>query len=314
MPEGPEVRRHADALDAALAGQPVVELSARTKAARAWLAEHPPVLCGRTVKRVFSHGKNLVGVLDGGYFFYSHLMMWGRWQVVARPPETRDRRERARIVTPDATALLFSAPRFEVGEGEPYDAAPYLATLGPDVLPCDGVFDEAAFRARLAAPARADHTVGAVLLDQTLIAGVGNYLRAEILFACRLDPWRRVADLTREDIDCLARTIPEICRRAYHNGGVTVGDGDRERMRGDDTLVYRPGTDWGTRHFVFRRTNLPCLVCGGPVRQLRQLTWRDDENEKERIIYFCPVCQQTDQPLKPVRPSRQRPAPGASAP
>ena len=72
-------------------------------------------------------------------------------------------------------------------------------------------------------------------------------------------------------------------------------------MRAEPGLTYNPESEWGTRHWVFRRTNLPCLVCGGPVRQKRQMTRQDEDGEKERITYFCPVCQGTSVPLPAVK-------------
>ncbi|MBV9470874.1 MAG: hypothetical protein JOZ57_16685, partial [Abitibacteriaceae bacterium] len=143
-------------------------------------------------------------------------------------------------------------------------------------------------------------TVGAALLDQQIVAGIGNYLRAEILFDCRLDPWKRVSDLEQSAIDCLCRSIPLMAQRAYITSA-TVPDDLRTRMKGDDSLVYRPGREYGTRHYVFRRTNLPCLHCGDIVRQLRQVTREDEEGERTRIIYFCPTCQGTSVELKKPR-------------
>lgn len=306
MPEGPEVRRHADALDAALAGRPVTALSARTREARAWLAARPHAFPGQRVQRVWAHGKHLVGEVEGGLFFASHLLMWGRWHVVpADDPAvaTPDRRERARVVTPEAAALLYSAPVFHVGEGDPYAHVPWLADLGPDALPYDGpaAFDRDAFHARLFSGAHGGRAIGAVLLDQTVLAGLGNYLRAEILFACRLDPWRRVDDLLPDDLVCLDREIPRVTRLAYETGGRTVSADDEARMLGDPALTYN-GKPWNARHHVFRRTNLPCLVCGTPIRQQRQVTRAadaDGDADKTRIIYFCPTCQQTDGPVRP---------------
>src|SRR5215217_9444773 len=108
MPEGPEVRKYADALAAALTGRTIVSLEARTKEARKWLQENGSRLVGRRVERVVSHGKHLVGYIEGDFFFHSHLMMWGRWQTFGPARATRkskplvlpekDRRERARIV------------------------------------------------------------------------------------------------------------------------------------------------------------------------------------------------------------------------
>src|SRR6185295_10054606 len=130
MPEGPEVRKYADALDAALRTRAIVRLEARTKDARKWLHENEQRIIGRRVQRVVSHGKHLIGYIEGDFFFHSHLMMWGRWQTIGPTrgrrksklielPE-KDRRERARIVVEGAAAILMSAPIFNVGEGDPY--------------------------------------------------------------------------------------------------------------------------------------------------------------------------------------------------
>lgn len=314
MPEGPEVRRHADALAAALVGEKIAFVSARTRAARAWLAERPGLLLGKRVEQVRSRGKNLIGQIEGGFFFHSHLMMWGRWQVVAAEPVPDvDRRERARIATADRAAILLSAPIFELGTGDPFALVEPLRALGPDILPYpeEGFFDREEFLQRLLAEPSRERTIGAALLDQTVAAGIGNYLRAEILFDCRLDPWRRVADLSAPDRDALCRSIPALARRAYEGGGVTVPEPVRERMRRSDALVYRPGSEWGARHWVFRRSGLPCLVCGGPIRQKRQVTRHSDDGDLERIIYFCPVCQNTSVELKPFRSKRAREAFGA---
>ncbi|MDF2440340.1 MAG: endonuclease [Abditibacteriota bacterium] len=319
MPEGPEVRRYADALNAALCNQPLVAIMARTKAAKAWLLEHPQTLLGRRFERVRSHGKNLIIDLEGDFHFLSHLMMWGRWQLLAKSELPGllpiDRRERARLETPDTLAILMSAPVFDIAPGDPYENFPYLRELGPDILPYDGeaTFLQSTFTERLLAKTQRERTIGAALLDQTVVAGIGNYLRAEILFECRLDPWRRIGALAPEELQCLSATIPLMARRAYDSGGATIEDESRERMRGDPSLVYAPGRDWGMRHYVFRRTNLPCLRCGDTIRQLRQTTRVIDDDEKTRIIYFCPTCQNTSIELKPLRKSKRAEAPRRSA-
>lgn len=234
-------------------------------------------------------------MIDGGYFFYSHLMMWGRWQVLPAAPEETDRRERARIVVPDAAAILFSAPVFEIGQGDPERDHAYLGALGPDILPPEGAiaFNAACFIERVGAPEHRDRTVGAALLDQSIVAGIGNYLRAEMLFLCGIDPWKTVENLSANDLACLGRTIPTVAAHAYAAGGRTITDDEQERMRREPSLAYPNATgDWSRRHYVFRRTNLPCLRCGDLVRQKRQFTrTTDDGQTKERIIYFCPTCQ-----------------------
>lgn len=336
MPEGPEVRRHAERLAKILDGRKLVEVGARTKQARAWLEAHPGAFESATVRSVRARGKHLVVRLARKRFFHSHLMMWGRWQIFERPCEydspggwTPDRRERARLLTETHAAVLFSAPIFEIGEGDPYETVENLRSLGPDTLPYpdEKVFDVKEWKRRMRMPENAMREIGAALLDQRICCGLGNYLRAEVLFACRLGPWKRVTDLEPEDWECLAEQIPGIARHAYLHNGATVSEGDRERMRNDETLVYQPNREGGTRHWVFRRTNLPCLVCGGPVRQKRQTTWvkgADDDGdlndgalqgrrgagspdakgkdeEKTRIIYFCPHCQNTSVELPAIK-------------
>src|ERR1044071_9531158 len=194
MPEGPEVRKYAGALDAALTGRAIVSLEARTKDARKWLHENDQRLIGRRVERVVSHGKHLLGYIEGDFFFHSHLMMWGRWQTFGPAKSRRkskpiklpekDRRERARIVVEGAAAILLSAPIFNAGEGDPYEKIEILNTLGPEALPYHGPFKRAEFLRRLAE--HESETIGAALLNQRIVAGLGNYLRAEVLFACKL--------------------------------------------------------------------------------------------------------------------------------
>ena len=301
MPEGPEVRKYADALDATLTGRAIVSLEARTKDARKWLQDNEQRLRGRRVERVVSHGKHLIGYLEGRFFFHSHLMMWGRWQTfgpiksrrkVLELPE-KDRLERARIVVEGGAAVLLSAPIFNVGEGDPYSQMEILATLGPDALPYRGGFKRAEFLRRLLE--HRGEKIGAALLNQRIVAGLGNYLRAEVLFNCKLNPWLTVGELANRNLSCLSKTIPQLTRDSYERGA-TASEEDRKRMANDPSLVYQPGREYGTRHLVFRRTNLPCLRCGEKIRQLRQKTIQsqEDEEERTRIVYFCAKCQRVE--------------------
>jgi formamidopyrimidine-DNA glycosylase len=206
MPEGPEVRKYADALDATLTGRAIVSVEARTKDARKWLQDNEQRLRERRIERVVSHGKHLIGYIEGRFFFHSHLMMWGRWQTFGptrsrrKPIELpeKERRERARIVVEGGAAILLSAPIFNVGEGDPYKQMEILATLGPDALPYRGGFKRAEFLRRLL-----EHRyerIGAVLLNQRIVAGLGNYLRAEVLFNCKLNPWLTVGELAPRNL------------------------------------------------------------------------------------------------------------------
>ena len=230
--------------------------------------------------------------------------MWGRWQAfgtkggpILQPRKSKpielpekDRRERARIVVEGAAAILLSAPIFNVGQGDPYETIEILGTLGPDALPYRGPFNRSEFLRRLLE--YRDETIGAALLNQRIVAGLGNYLRAEILFNCKLNPWLTVGELSECHLTCLSKAIPRLGRDAYKRSA-TASEKDRNRMATDPSLVYQPGREYGTRHLVFRRTNLPCLRCGQKIRQLRQRTtpMEEDDEERTRIVYFCAKCQ-----------------------
>lgn len=158
---------------------------------------------------------------------------------------------------------------------------------------------------------------------------MGNYLRAEVLFGCGLNPWAKVGQLKRREVTCLSRRVPELALRSYLCGA-TASDNDRERLKTDPALGYQQGREMGTRHLVFRRTNLPCLRCSYPIKQLRQTTSGDStlppsgdnilppsadpsgngtDEDRSRIIYFCPQCQQVEpSDSKPKWTARSRKA------
>lgn len=238
MPEGPEVRRYAQQLAQVLDGGEILHFSARTKAAKAWLLEHVTELTGQKILEVKSHGKHLYGRIEGGTGFHSHLMMWGRWFI--HPGDTVvevDKRERARIATNDAIAVLFSAPIFDVFVGDPYDQIENLATLGPDIIPYDGVFDDAEFTRRLLE--HSDREIGAALLDQRICAGIGNYIRAEVLFFCGVNPFTLIRDLTATDLECLNEQIPLVGQRALAQPGVSVPAAMRAFVGGERIVLRR---------------------------------------------------------------------------
>ena len=97
-----------------------------------------------------------------------------------------------------------------------------LATLGPDALPYRGRFERKEFLRRLFSIEHRDKTIGAVLLNQRIVAGLGNYLRAEVLFNCKLNPWLTVAEIPQSKINCLLKTIPRLARDAYERGATAA--------------------------------------------------------------------------------------------
>ena len=275
MPEGPETRRTADSLESVLLNQTVLDFAATAKR---W---QEPGWCerviGARVERVETHGKNLLIFLSNDTVLYSHLMMWGRWRVFAtdvEPPQ--DKRVRAWLRTDKGLAVLYNGPVFEIMDRDAVDDHHRLTTLGPDVLAAP--VDSEEFLARLRAPEVAEMELGDALLDQRLAAGIGNYLKSEILFTAGLDPFRKVGSLADEERLRLAAHIPRLARRAYEYEGVTVAPALAR-------VWAARGENWyGRTHYVYRRTKRPCRRCGAAI-QARQ------QGARKRVTYWCPRCQ-----------------------
>ncbi|MFN8496520.1 MAG: DNA-formamidopyrimidine glycosylase family protein [Anaerolineae bacterium] len=275
MPEGPETRRTADSLSDVLLNETVVDFAATAKRWQApgWCEK----VIGARVERIETHGKNLLIYLSNDTVLYSHLMMWGRWRVFAADAEPpQDKRVRAWLRTAQGLAVLYNGPVFEIMRREEVDDHYRLTTLGPDVLAA--AFDKDEFLARLQESEVAEMELGEALLNQRVAAGIGNYLKSEILFTTGLDPFRKVASLTDEERRRLAAHIPKLARRAYEHAGVTVAPALSR-------LWAERGENWyGRTHYVYRRTKRPCRRCRTPI-QARQ------QGRLKRVTYWCPTCQ-----------------------
>lgn len=269
MPEGPEIRRQADRLRDAIQGQVAERVFFGLEA----LADAGPRLSGRRVEQVESRGKALLTHFEGGQSVYSHNQLYGRWYVVkpGRPPRT-GRQLRFAVETQHQHALLYSASDIEVLEREAVGAHPFIARLGPDAL--DPAVCVADVEAQLERYRR--RQLGALLLDQRFVAGLGNYLRSEILFFSGLQPERRPMDLSERKRSVLAREVLEVTRRSYRTGGITVEDALARQLR-QEGLSKRK-----RRHHVFARSGETCRRCQTPIER---------REVGGRRVYVCPGCQ-----------------------
>jgi endonuclease VIII len=278
--EGPEIHNLARRLDRVLRGAELLAIDTRLKKARAWLDEHPGAFDGARFERVEACGKHLVFRLDADRWIHCHLLMFGSWRV--HRPTTRldpDSDVRAELLTTRARLRLVRGQVLDFGIGDPYAQVPSLRTLGPDVLA--EPFDAALFRRLLRAPERADQEVAVVLLDQTLANGIGNYLKAEILFRANLDPWRTLGDLTDDEVDRLIEQLVEVPRIALATRGSSVPP---------ETPLPEKDAKRRFRHWVFRRGGHPCYVCGAKIRRARQ------GPPPGRWTFWCPACQDNARP------------------
>jgi endonuclease-8 len=263
MPEGDTLHRTAAGLRPYLVGRTVT--AARTGGPGA--VPQIERVVGKEIRSVEALGKNLLIRFDGDLELRTHLRMNGSWHRYRPGERWRRPPSRARLVleVPGAVAVCFDAPVVELFEERAAALHPALGSLGPDLLAPD--FDAAEAERRLRAPERRDLSVSAALLDQRALAGIGNIWRNETLFAERVDPLARVADL---DDDTLRRLVATARRLLTASAGIA-----RERA-----------APMG----VYRRTGRPCPRCGTAIRseQLR--------GESPRTTYWCPRCQGGTEP------------------
>ena len=239
MPEGDSLRRVAERVRV-LEGAVVTVEAPHPRAAALGIAER---LDGRRLERVEAVGKNLVLTFEGGLVLRSHLRMRGRWRVGAageRLPGTPWLVLRGGGLQ----AAQWNGPVLELG------ARHALERLGPDIMDDSPDLGSALCNFRASDQARG---IGEALLDQGLVAGIGNMWRAEVLFAARTSPWHRLSDLSDEELHGVLAEAARLMRA-------------------------------GAARLVYRRVGRPCLRCGGQVRSRPQ-------GDAARVAYWCPGCQ-----------------------
>jgi endonuclease-8 len=249
MPEGDVLRRVAARLDQALAGKRLVRAELR------WPSAAGTDLVGRTVIANVPYGKHLLTRFDDGRTLHTHLRMEGRWEIartgtpaaVGRSPRTR-----ALLSAADWTALGHDLGMLDVLATR--DEPTIVGHLGPDVLAEELELEEILRRIT----ARSSTPVAEVLLDQTVLAGIGTIYAAESLFAERLWPWLPAGD------------VPDPRRLVLRA---------RRLMQRAVTLGEAPG-------HVHGRLRMPCPRCGTPVA-----VGPARRPPMERPIFYCPRCQ-----------------------
>lgn len=271
MPEGPEIRLAADRIARAIVGKPLERVVFEPPALRDFADE----LKGCTVERIDTAGKAMLTRFNNGLVMYSHNQLYGRWYVTKLPKEPRTNRAlRVVLETNTHSARLYSATDIDVFHESEVIQHPFLRNVGPDAL------SESTTPAMIAERLRSKDFRGRALanfyLDQSFVAGIGNYLRSEILWSARVSPSARPTDLSAERIRKLARDTKKICMRAYRQHGVTV------TKTLADTLKAKGMSYRDYRHFVFGREHLPCYECGTDVRR---------GTFASRQLFFCPTCQ-----------------------
>jgi endonuclease VIII len=248
MPEGDALHRAARRLQV-LVGE---KLEVETPHPRAAVKQLAPRLDGRRLESVEAVGKNLLLRFEGGLVLRSHLRMKGRWRVVSSDLQI--------FGVPwlvlrgsEHVGAMFNGAVLELDRG-------IARQLGPDILADPPDYDAMLVRLRREKQGRA---VGDALLDQRLVAGIGNLWRADSLWRAQVSPWRKLRDVSDEE---LHTTLDEAHR---------MMKGRLDGVRGNAQ--------------VYRRKGRPCPRCGTPIR-----SW--PQGDDARMAYWCPQCQRGEDP------------------
>jgi endonuclease-8 len=231
-----------------LVGERVAVETPHPRAAVSRVAER---LDGRKLVGVEAVGKNLLLSFEGGLVLRSHLRMTGRWQVVSTGTQ-RVGRPWLVLRGGGNEAVLWNGPVLEL-------SARGALRLGPDILADLPDLD------RMVAKLRGEHPMrelGDALLDQRLVAGIGNVWKAESLWHAQLSPWRRLGDVTDEELRSVLDEAARLMRASL------------EQRRGGRA--------------VYRRAGRPCPRCATPIHSRGQ----GDDN---RTAYWCPGCQRGEE-------------------
>ena len=263
MPEGHTIHRLARDHRALLVGR-----SVRVDSPQGRFAAGAALLDGRVVTRIEPYGKHLWYRFDGGQLLHVHLGLYGKWATGELPAPDPRGALRLRLTTDEAWLDLRGPTHCDLVT--PAERRAVLDRLGPD--PLRPTADPGAAWARIT---RTRTAVGQLLMDQSVLAGVGNVYRAEVLFRAGLSPFRPGRDLDRSTWDLLWADLVTLMRSGVRAGRiVTTERADRDRRSGPATRE--------DSHYVYRRAGLPCRRCGSEVRT---------EVMAARNLFWCPSCQ-----------------------
>ncbi|MBW0104807.1 Fpg/Nei family DNA glycosylase [Pseudonocardia sp. KRD291] len=267
MPEGHTVHRMARLQRRRFAGRPV-----RVSSPQGRFATGAEIVDGRVLERVEAHGKHLFQVYGPDLVVHVHLGLWGWFgnrKVPVQPPRGQ---VRMRIVGDTHYADLRGPSACDLLDDVEVKAL--RARLGEDPLSDDA--DPDRVWARIS---RSRSPLATLLMDQSVIAGLGNVFRAETLFRTGLDPMLPGRELGRERFDALWADLSEMLRDGERAGRI-----ETLRPEHDPALLEKPdaGAVCASVVYAYRRTGRPCLVCGTPIARAEH---------RARNLFWCPGCQ-----------------------
>jgi endonuclease VIII len=272
MPEGDTIFRLAARLRPVLIGQQIAGIQSTVTQIR---ERH---LVGSYVEEVSTRGKHLLMSFSSGLTLHTHLRMNGAWQVYERRPNWRAPTMGLKIalLTNQHACVCVAAPLVRLLRTERLPLDPMLSALGPDLL-AEGFSEEEA-TARLAT--QGERTIAEALLDQSLLAGIGNVLKSEVLFLQGVHPQTQVAALSLAEVGKIVHEAAVVMEKV-----VTPGRDRQFALPGRVTrLTSQSMNGRGGELWVYGREREPCYRCGS---EIKLTTFGKDA----RVTYHCPHCQ-----------------------
>jgi endonuclease-8 len=258
MPEGDTIHRTAATLHRWLAGRTITTARSRE------VAFDARSMVGDSVEAVGARGKHLLVHLASGRVVHTHQGMHGSWHVYRTGERWQRPPGHAKLIieTGERVAVCFESPVVELLSATAFRRHPVLIELGPDLL--DPSVDIAEILRRATSLAR--RSIGELLLDQRVVAGIGNVYRSEVLWDHRVHPLTAVGALAPEQLEALVATASEMLRRNVNPAAP-------------------PSRRFGVAEpRVYRRTGRPCPRCATPIVSALL-------GSQPRRAYWCPQCQ-----------------------
>jgi endonuclease-8 len=278
MPEGDTIYRAARALQKAIGGRTVTGFETGL-ATLASLNDDRPV-AGRTVERVEARGKWCMIFFSGDLILVTHMLMSGSWHIYRTGEKWWMGRSRMRVAITcgDWQAVAFNVPVAEFHTQRSLERASMVPKLGPDVLSDEFTVERGVAALRAYGEGNPAAEVAVVLLNQQVLAGLGNVYKSEVAFAAGVNPFRQMRTLTTRELESMA----EFAQR-YMKANVADGAGDAiVTYAGHRRTTH--DMDATRRLWVYGRQGQECRRCGAVVAMRKQ-------GLQARSTYWCPGCQ-----------------------
>jgi endonuclease VIII len=278
VPEGDTLFRAARALAKVLEGKTVTAFDT-AYAKLASVNDDRPVL-GRVIEKVEARGKWLLMHFSGDLILVTHMLMSGSWHIYRTGEKWWSPRKamRVRVAVDGFEAVAFNVPVAEFHTAASLKRDAMVEKLGPDVLSASYTGDVGLVALQKRAASHPDDEIANVLLNQRVLAGLGNVYKSEVCFAARVHPFRTMRTLTVDEMQQMA----DVSQR-YMQANVLDGAGDGIVTYSGNRRTTR-SANAADRLWVYGRRGLECRRCGGIVEMRKQ-------GPGARSTYWCPDCQ-----------------------